>query len=1537
MIAMVLTLIPTLALPVSAEEPGDFFETVGVRFQEEFKMIYVEGGTFTFGWDSPDDLGFDPAPDTAPVENVTVSSFYISETELTQALWAAVMNTAATRPTNPTRAQTSITWYDCNEFLARLYVLTGKVYRMCTEAEWEYAAKGGKEGIKDHFVFSGSNVESQVVAPTQGNVKQRAPNQLGIYDMSGNVEELVWNAWYSGLIGGTDPVGIDSPVHAQRTRRGGTSSLGAYTRYASARQIRSIDGYDGGLGLRIALSADQTSVPLGMTKPFDIRIPKIDDRDVPNSYRDPRWITGDDLVWDGDFVGIFGGATMKVWEDGSMVIRPHNVDGSDPDEMHGQWYTVNNIALVLTKDDGERITISYIFMEPDLVNTQNNRTRVFMAPTGRFVRQPERDLGLSTPLAYPNLTQELIPTDEIAPGNLAAENHQLWDMDNIPLEARGQDPRLLDGPDHGWWMGFGAGGEHTYRKDFDLEQFRFSVYQPGAGGFNNPLCKGAWYTVNDLLLVVLNSQGVPVHHYTYFVVPLGETEVDPNSDNPFQEDASKSSYDPERPVNYPLRHLTWQDYERGDSRLFGYRPNNEVRGHDYDIPITTATAMGSTTFRKPPAAARACPGIPGEVPGTYTTCGHDVYNCTCPVAAGRIPLHETVKVDLSMRNPVAGAQNNADARAITILSGPAVTASITTTPWTPTVASNGTFAADTAYTVTITLAPRGDGFPDELDDLVVTVNGAPATVTGRAGTGNVNRTVQFTFPATDARALLDNVAITMPLPLAGGINNAAARTLTVAGGAAFATTTVATTPFTPEVAANGTFELGVAYDFEFTLVPGATRIFPDDIEDLAVTVNGIVAEVTAANGMNRTVKVTLPPAQAPELVSSVALAIPQPVTGGLNNAAARTASVIAGNVVATTTTTPFLPNVANNGAFQAEQAYTITVTLAPQAGYVFDDDLDVTINGNPAATIAVATGGVNRTVTYVFPATAPRQMLHNLNISMPAPAAGGTNNAAARTMTVEGGTATATLTTTPWSPNVAANGTFAFGTEYTLTFTLAPGAAYFFPTHLEDLVVRVNGIAAVVTGTAGTGGANRTLTVTFPATIVRTELTSLALEMPVPAANGVNNAAARNIIVEGGAAVATATVPVACWSPNVPAFGIFKFDTAYSVSFTLAPGATHFFPEELDDLAVTVNGLPAVVTGTAGTGGANRTITYTFPVTEEGELLSNVAITMPAPAAYGINSTEARAMTVAGGADVATTNVFSTPWAPAVASNGIFKAYTTYRLTFTLIPGDSRYFPENDDDLTVTVNGIPAKVIGTSDFGKDRLMQVTFGDTMNSPIPIKASIRTDGISYSVDPLVYTLSVTDAQEIMSACIEFVVDGNMMGYIDAQALNGFSAMSIGGSAVAWKDLGGGMFKGSMTLLYGLNDEAISSDVMLDIANIAYKANKLGDSAMTLTKAEFAGRVDGKVVWLNGTIADGEAKTTIYRSKYDLNKDGTVDLLDLTIMKLALQYNASDVEWNTLVLSTDAFGAAITPAMCDFNGDGIVDMLDLVELFLNYIDPI
>ena len=219
-----------------------------------FDMVYVEGGRFDMGATS--EQGSDADSDEKPVHSVTLSDYYIGKCEVTQELWEAVMGSNPSWFKGAQNPVESVDWYDCQEFVIRLNSLTGRTFRLPTEAEWEYAARGGNKSR--HYKYSGSdNIDE--VAWYDGNsgssthaVGTKSPNELGIYDMSGNV--LEWcSDWYGSYSAGaqTNPQGPSSGSF--RVLRGGSW-------YRSARDCRvsyrSSNGPNYGInifGLRLVL------------------------------------------------------------------------------------------------------------------------------------------------------------------------------------------------------------------------------------------------------------------------------------------------------------------------------------------------------------------------------------------------------------------------------------------------------------------------------------------------------------------------------------------------------------------------------------------------------------------------------------------------------------------------------------------------------------------------------------------------------------------------------------------------------------------------------------------------------------------------------------------------------------------------------------------------------------------------------------------------------------------------------------------------------------------------------------------------------------------------------------------------------------------------------------------------------------------------------------------------------------------------------------------------------------------------------------
>lgn len=164
----------------------------------KFNMIYVQGGAFNMGCMAQSDDICDE--DEFPKHNVELSSYYIGETEVTQELWYCVTGTKPAGTYEPRKPVNNVTYYDCMDFINKLNDITGVVFRLPTEAEWEYASRGGVKS--KGYIYSGSNDLNEVgwyENNTQGFVKEvglKKANELGLYDMSGNVWELC-SDWYS--------------------------------------------------------------------------------------------------------------------------------------------------------------------------------------------------------------------------------------------------------------------------------------------------------------------------------------------------------------------------------------------------------------------------------------------------------------------------------------------------------------------------------------------------------------------------------------------------------------------------------------------------------------------------------------------------------------------------------------------------------------------------------------------------------------------------------------------------------------------------------------------------------------------------------------------------------------------------------------------------------------------------------------------------------------------------------------------------------------------------------------------------------------------------------------------------------------------------------------------------------------------------------------------------------------------------------------------------------------------------------------------
>lgn len=240
-------------------EPEPEVFTVG---SVSFVMVPVEGGSFMMG--GTDEQGNDAIDREKPVHQVTLASYYIGQTEVTQALWQEVMGTNPSHFPDNQKPVEQVSWDECQEFIATLNNLTGRNFRLPSEAEWEYAARGGQES--EGFKYAGSNVLAAVAWYSYNDswelrgtgaygthiVATRNPNELMLYDMSGNVHE--WCQDWMGDYSAEEQVNPTGPSFGTtRVYRGGSWYFDEWFCRVSFRNGVVPTYHSYGIGLRLAL------------------------------------------------------------------------------------------------------------------------------------------------------------------------------------------------------------------------------------------------------------------------------------------------------------------------------------------------------------------------------------------------------------------------------------------------------------------------------------------------------------------------------------------------------------------------------------------------------------------------------------------------------------------------------------------------------------------------------------------------------------------------------------------------------------------------------------------------------------------------------------------------------------------------------------------------------------------------------------------------------------------------------------------------------------------------------------------------------------------------------------------------------------------------------------------------------------------------------------------------------------------------------------------------------------------------------------
>ena len=375
----------------SSTEPG-VTETITVN-GVSFKMVAVEGGTFTMGATS--EQGSDAYSDESPTHSVTLSDFAIGETEVTQELWKAVMGSNPSIFSGTNLPVETVSWYDCQTFISKLNNLTGKNFRLPTEAEWEYAARGGNKS-KGHK-YAGSNTLGDV-AWYYGNssskthpVKQKQANELGLYDMSGNVWEWCQD-WYGSYSSSaqTNPTGSTSGSY--RVLRGGSWISDARDCRVSSRGNTTPTNTYNFLGLRLALGA---AVELEVTLPTVTTT-------IPTQITETSVVAGGNVTSDGGAVVtergvVYGKSPNPTISNLSNTIRPC---GSGTGEF---TYTITDLQENTTYYIRAYATndVGTAYGEEESFTTNENNE--ISDPTGTENGYGYVDLGLSVKWATMNV------------------------------------------------------------------------------------------------------------------------------------------------------------------------------------------------------------------------------------------------------------------------------------------------------------------------------------------------------------------------------------------------------------------------------------------------------------------------------------------------------------------------------------------------------------------------------------------------------------------------------------------------------------------------------------------------------------------------------------------------------------------------------------------------------------------------------------------------------------------------------------------------------------------------------------------------------------------------------------------------------------------------------------------------------------------------------------------------------------------------------------------------------------------------------
>ncbi len=317
----------------------------------EFAMQRVDGGVYVMG--GTKEQHTEVIATDLPTHTVSLDAYYISTTEVTQALWKAVMPEwyISSEWNTPTLPITDVNWYDCQEFIRRLDSITGMPFRLPTEAEWEFAARGGNKS--KGYRFAGGDKVGEVSWGLDNagfrthSVGSREANELGLYDMTGNVSEWC-SDWYGRYYLGTEPNPQGAKEGEWKVVRGGSFDNCRENSYLSRREYYVPYEAMNYCGLRLALTLPNDPMLQLIDEPLIVKKLKIKNLRVKLRYvssEEPYYISVEPVnqrIWQ----KVHGLPLNDAW---SQVV----VDKSDSEwnEFLERCRKISNVAVVFATED----------------------------------------------------------------------------------------------------------------------------------------------------------------------------------------------------------------------------------------------------------------------------------------------------------------------------------------------------------------------------------------------------------------------------------------------------------------------------------------------------------------------------------------------------------------------------------------------------------------------------------------------------------------------------------------------------------------------------------------------------------------------------------------------------------------------------------------------------------------------------------------------------------------------------------------------------------------------------------------------------------------------------------------------------------------------------------------------------------------------------------------------------------------------------------------------------------------------------------